>query len=74
MYVLTERREIAVEIEHGKEALLQGIHAGQAGGGGELSLSLTARIHDQGFSDGGEFLQHGIDAEFEIVAGQFSLQ
>ena len=51
MYVLTEQREIAVEIEHRKEALLRGIHAGQAGGGGKLSLSLTARVHDQGFSE-----------------------
>jgi hypothetical protein len=41
---------------------------------GKVSQSLTARVHDKGFSDAREFFQHGVDAEFHIVAGQFPLQ
>jgi hypothetical protein len=60
MYVLTRAGKISGKVEQGKQALLQEAHAGQAGGSGELSLSLTAGIDDQGFADAGEFFQFAI--------------
>lgn len=50
-YDLTGCGGESLKIEEREEALLQGGHAGEAGGGGSLALARVPWVNDQGFPD-----------------------